>query len=76
MGTEAQGGSDEECASLLELLGISGDVSSGTRDTIDQLGLGCHVFPDSSPSNWWLSAPDFDTADSLASARIVCGCLE
>jgi hypothetical protein len=73
VGTEAQGGSAEECAALLELLGLGNTVSSGTRTSVDQLGLGCHVFPD---SNWWLSAPDFDAADSLGNVQIVCGCLQ
>jgi hypothetical protein len=76
VGTEAQGGSAEQCASLLGLLGIDGDVSTGHRNDTDGLGLGCHVFPDYTPHNWWLEAPDFDTGDSHSDVRIVCGCLE
>lgn len=76
VGTTLQGGSLEECATLLELLDLSGTVSSGTRTSLDQLGLGCHVLPNNSPPNWWLSAPDFSATDSLSGARIVCGCLE
>ena len=74
VGTATQGGSLEECATLLELLGADGTVTAGSRTILGRLGLGCHMLPDYGPSSWWLTAPDFDPEDSLFAARIVCGC--
>ena len=70
MGTESQGGSQAECQAILNALGVTEAVSSGTNDP----GYGCHYWD--SYGYWWLSNTDFDPAASNSSARIVCGCLD
>jgi len=71
VGTQAQGGSLQQCATLLALLGVSQSLSSGTRS--DGAGLGCHVYQ-SAP--WWLTSPAFSPSASNPATRIVCGCTE
>ena len=72
VGTPAQGGDRSQCADILQALGYSGNVQSGTR--LDGRGLGCHRF--GGEDLWWLSSPAFDPEDSNPSAEVVCGCLE
>jgi hypothetical protein len=71
VGTASQGGSLFECEILLGLLGVSDAPASGSRS--DGLGLGCHLY---SAAPWWLSSPNFSTAASHASAKLVCGCTQ
>lgn len=71
VGTEAQGGSLETCQQLIELLNVSGTVSSGTRQGG---GVGCHLWS-FSRDPWWLREPAFDPDARSSSARILCGCV-
>lgn len=77
IGTPAQGGSLEGCASVLQALEIEegAAVASGFRD--DGLGFGCHVLTDAAgapTSAWWLTAPDFSPAAFGVQVRLACGC--
>ena len=70
VGTASQAGSLEECAAIFAALGTGGVVSEGYR--VDGNGLGCHRWEDG--ALWWLSTPDFDPADAMDQAEVVCGC--
>jgi hypothetical protein len=77
IGTPAQGGSLEGCASVLQALEIAegAAVVSGFRE--DGLGFGCHVLTDAAgapTSAWWLTAPDFSPAAFGVQVRLACGC--
>lgn len=72
VGSPLQGGSLSMCATLLGLLGVSGTPTGGLR--IDGRGLGCHV--NNGSELLWLMTPNYSAADSLASARLVCGCTQ
>ncbi|MCU0663238.1 MAG: hypothetical protein MUC50_13050 [Myxococcota bacterium] len=70
VGTQAQGGSLEECTAILQALGYVAAVNSGMQ--AEGVGLGCHQWEDG--TFWWLVQPDFDPAFSVLSAKRVCGC--
>ncbi len=71
VGTEAQGGSVETCATVLDVLGWPGEVESGSRS--DGQGLGCHVFG-TDLALWWLRSPDLDAAALHEKAMRACIC--
>lgn len=77
VGTDAQGGSPEECSSVLDVLldepGV--EAQSGTQPA---QGVGCHLFEEQSgaPVRWWLSSPAFDADASLVGVPVACGCNE
>jgi hypothetical protein len=71
VGTAAQGGSLEKCATLLSALGENSKPTEATRS--DDNGVGCHYY---GLKTYWLSAPHFTEAAHLSSARIVCGRLQ
>lgn len=68
VGTDAQGGSLEECQQLLALLGVSAAPVEASRDDV---GVGCHLYDD---DPYWLNAPVFATDVSVPHARLVCAC--
>jgi hypothetical protein len=70
VGTSGQGGSVDDCEDILNALGHSGSVSSGSRT--DGNGYGCHIWSDNNA--WWLSSPDFDPSDSSSNVTIACAC--
>jgi hypothetical protein len=72
VGTTVQGGSISECRTLFGLLGMKGELESGTRS--DGLGLGCHMVQTS--ALWWLSSPSFSVSAGAATIRLVCGCTQ
>lgn len=69
IGSSKQGGSLENCTTLLDLLGITMIPTAATRS--DGRGVGCHI---SQSAAYWLSSPDFATNVSLSGYRVVCGC--
>jgi hypothetical protein len=71
VGSPGQGGSLANCGQLLPPLGYPAMVTEGSRS--DGKGLGCHIF---GTTNWWLDNPDFSPSASIASAKIVCACLQ
>jgi trimeric autotransporter adhesin len=71
VGTTAQGGSLEKCATILDALG--GNPAPGQATRSDDNGLGCHRY---GLKSYWLSSPDFATTAHVTSARVVCGCLK
>lgn len=75
IGTEAQGGSLEECNAVLEvLLGPGIAAQSGTQAVE---GVGCHLYEDDGQLfRWWLSAPEFSANASLVGVPLACGCNE
>lgn len=76
VGTEAQGGSREECSAVLEvLLGDPGpETAAGTQPV---QGVGCHLYEDQGELfRWWLSSPEFSADASLAGVPLACGCNE
>ncbi len=70
VGTAAQGGSEEECGRILNLLGQEGILLSGTRS--DGKGLGCFA---ALGARWWLSSPPYTDNVMYESVQIVCGCV-
>lgn len=73
VGVRSQGGSLEECAQILDLLGSRAEVSQGMRS--DGLGLGCHLYGQgSNVAAWWLDSPAYSADASLSPALRVCGC--
>lgn len=71
VGTRAQGGSPEECQTILSGLGEPADVIVATRP--DDRGVGCHLFG-VARDPYWLTGPSFQTSDQLSLARVACGC--
>jgi hypothetical protein len=71
VGTPFQGGSLNECATILLALGESIAPMEGVR--YDGLGVGCHIY-DGVP--WWLSSPNFNSSAWQVNTRLVCGCIE
>jgi hypothetical protein len=70
VGTSSQGGSVDDCEDILNALGHSGGVSTGSRT--DGNGYGCHIWSDDNA--WWLSSPDFDPSDSSSNVTMACAC--
>jgi len=73
VGSSAQGGSLDECARLIALLGMTGSTISGSSTTGD--GLGCLSSPRLPRIYIWFSDPDFDPAAKNKDVQLVCGCL-
>ncbi len=72
VGVPAQGGSPEECQTILNALGATETVTLGFRN--DGLGFGCHRWDDG--VNWWIDMPAFDQAAAGYPAQVVCACQE
>ncbi|MGC4066328.1 MAG: hypothetical protein QM784_17180 [Polyangiaceae bacterium] len=71
VGTEAQGGSLDECATLLRLVGVTEAPTEGYRT--DGRGLGCI---DYEGTPFWHATPSFDPNDSMPGARLICACAQ
>jgi len=74
VGTPDQGGSVEECTSILTALGKPGSVVAAKRT--DGYGLGCHVWSDG--TRYWLVDPPFGptmSAPAGNAVRIACACM-
>lgn len=69
VGTEAQGGSREDCVLILSALGQRYRV----RGTEHDVGVGCHL-PAGDGDPHWLSAPPFEATAFLRNAHVACGC--
>jgi hypothetical protein len=69
VGTESQGGSLDECSTLLRLVGIAEAPMAGYRT--DGRGLGCI---DYEGTPFWHYTPSFDPNDAMVGARLVCAC--
>jgi hypothetical protein len=76
VGTRSQGGRQRDCAEILTALSQPGAVVTATRS--DELGFGCHVWPDG--TRFWLDDPSPLFKPSIAApsdtpVRIACGCM-
>ncbi|MET0286615.1 MAG: hypothetical protein ABW352_19190 [Polyangiales bacterium] len=71
VGGRMQGGSRANCRVVLNALGLSGDVTAGTRS--DGRGFGCHQWQNPIAS-WWLANPGFSANASAAIVRPACAC--
>jgi hypothetical protein len=60
-----------KCAAILTALSLSATPIEATRS--DGMGIGCHSY---GAKNYWLASPSYKPSATVASARIVCGCLE
>jgi len=75
VGSSRQGGSIGECTQILNLLGKTGSVGEGMRP--DDMGFGCHVWPNGrAGDSWWLDEPDFspNVSGGNTQIEIACGC--
>jgi hypothetical protein len=75
VGTTAQGGSRDECAAILALLGVAGTVQSSMSIS----GVGCISYigtTASGPGLYWVSTPAFSETASMEGAQPACGCLQ
>jgi hypothetical protein len=72
VGSASQGGSAEDCGTLLAALGHEGDVTAGSG--VDGKGLGCHRWNDG--VLYWVEDIDLDPEASHPPAQVVCGCVE
>jgi hypothetical protein len=72
VGSSAQGGSSEECETLLTALGHEGTPTSGSP--ISDRGAGCHLWSDGAV--YWVEDIDLDPEISHPNAFLVCGCNE
>lgn len=73
IGSEAQGGSLEQCTVILEaLLGEAGDTND---DNSNAAGVGCHLRGDDE-DRVWLEETDFAPDESETEARIACSCAQ
>jgi len=71
IGSDAQGGSLEQCTVILEaLLGEEADTNDNNND---DAGVGCHLRGDDE-DRVWLEEADFAPDESDAEARIACSC--
>lgn len=73
IGTPEQGGSLEQCASVL--VALRGNPEATVEPTIETHGIGCHLYG-SAEHRWWLSEPAFAPDTTWAHVQIVCGCVE
>lgn len=72
VGSAAQGGSREECETLMTALGQEGTVTVGSAVT--DKGLGCHRWADG--ALYWVQDVDLDPGARHAPAQLACGCNE
>jgi hypothetical protein len=70
VGTQSQGGSVEECATLLQLFGITEPPTAAYRT--DGRGVGCMTY---GGNPFWHAAPSFDPDDSMPDVRQICACM-
>lgn len=71
IGSDAQGGSLEQCTAILEaLLGEEGDTND---DNGNAAGVGCHLRGDDA-DRVWLEEADFAPDESESEASIACSC--
>jgi hypothetical protein len=77
VGTEAQGGSVEECTAVLDVL-FADPGTAAQSGTQAVQGVGCHLYEDQEGevTRWWLSAPPFNPDASLVGVPLACGCNE
>jgi hypothetical protein len=70
VGTSAQSGSYEQCASLLRAFGVAQAPEEAHR--VDGMGLGCHLY---GGAPYWLTTPDFSVTARSLGARLLCACV-
>lgn len=73
IGSLDQGGSLEQCASVLAML--RGNANAVIQATIEEKGIGCHLYG-AAEDRWWLTEPAFEPAATWDKVQIVCGCNE
>ena len=73
IGSDNQGGNEDQCAAVLTVL--LGEEPNSVNTDNDNEGVGCHLSGnDEDPT--WFDEPDFSADASLSDARIACACIE